>query len=276
MRTALCLHGYYGTVSTGDFESGFRGYEHLTTNVLSKGNVDVFIHNWQPEIQRNICKIYQPKSSTFEPQVDFKVVCKDNGIDQSYTDQGFPRSSTMYLNATFERILSFYYSRCQSLKLCFAYQKEHSFEYDWVITSRFDIGQRGGGQVNQLKFDPTLDPSFFYTAHWDQINVGYGDMWHYANSTNMQVYSRIYDQALLDFKPQSEYEKCLVGGWFDSNWYNLFDTSDPRQFTNELFKPQNEKSSKLMTFPRWRASDSHLHHKWFANKNGLYQLTKWI
>ena len=44
MKVALCLHGYFGTVSTGDYSTVYGGLDHLKERVFSKSdNVDVFV-----------------------------------------------------------------------------------------------------------------------------------------------------------------------------------------------------------------------------------------
>lgn len=174
----------------------------------------------------------------------------------------------MYKNATAERILSFYYSRCSSIKLAL---KE---EYDFILTTRFDISTRGGNEVKFIKFDPSTDREFLYTTDWNQKNVGYGDMWFYGSEEVMRKYSDIYNNALLDFQPFSKYEKVATSGWPDSNNFNINDFNDQRQFTNEIDKIN--KSENLMSFPKWRITDSHLHHKWFCMQNGLYDITRWL
>ena len=277
MRLALCLHGYFGTVSTGDYSTVYGGLDHLREQIYSKcNNVDVFVHCWQPQYESLVNKFYSPVVSRFEDQIDFDKVCVENGVSQEYIDEGFPRNQTMYNNATTSRILSFYYSRAQSLNLRKKYEKENNFTYDWVITTRFDIGQRGGSEVNQIRFDPNSESDYLYTTDWDQKNCGYGDMWFYGSSKIMDLYSSIYDKALDDFKPNSSYENCLTNGWFDSNLYNVYDFGDNRQFTNELDKEKSQRSKDLMVYPRWRMSDSHLHHKWFCKETGLYQKTRWV
>jgi hypothetical protein len=277
MRVALCLSGYFGTVSVGDYSTVYGGLDHLKDRIYSQcKNVDVFVHCWQPEHKKTVEDFYSPVSSIFEEQIDFEVVCKDNGIDQQYIDEGFPREKTMYKNAVASRILSFYYSRYKVLDLKREYEEENNFKYDWVVATRFDIGQRGGSEVNQIKFNPAYDKDALYTAHWNQMNVGYGDMWFYGSSDIMDLYSSIYNNALEDFKKTSDYEKCLTSGWFDSNAYNVFDHTDKAQFTNELEKPSSQRSTNLMKFPRWRTTDSHLHHKWFCKQTGLYEKTRWV
>tara|TARA_R110002012_G_scaffold319687_2_gene541023 strand:- start:148 stop:966 length:819 start_codon:yes stop_codon:yes gene_type:complete len=272
MKVALCLHGYFGTLSTGDFTTAAGGYEHIKERVLSKvDDVDVYVHCWQPEFEEQIRELYNPKESIFEEQINFDKVCEENGIEQTYIDDGFPREQTFYKNAIASRILSFYYSRCQSLKLAL------EGEYDWIITTRFDISQRGGPEVNRIRFFPNGEQGHLYTTYWNQANQGYGDMWFYGGRQVMKQYSNIYDFALKDFKPHSDYEAMVtMDGVPDSQLFNCYDTTDYRQFSNEFMKPEEQRSKTLMHFPRWRMSDSHLHHKWFCINNGLYDLTRWV
>ena len=268
-KIALCLHGYFGTLSTQDFTTSKIGFQHIKDTILSKHkNIDIYIHCWQPEYKEEILKLYNPKQSIFEKQIDFNKICLDNNIHQNYIDEYYPRSKTMYCNATAERILSFYYSRCQSIKLSFQHK------YDCIITTRFDISSRGGDQVKFIKFDSNLDMNYLYTSNWDQKNIGYADMWFYGSQEIMTTYSNIYDKALKDFSVLSQYEKTLTTAWPDSNFYNHDDFNDPRQLTNEI--DNKIKSKNLMFFPKWRLTDSHLHHKWFCINNNLYEKTKWI
>lgn len=268
MKVAVCLHGYFGTLSENNFTTSQDGLKHISESVLSKvDNVDFYVHCWQPEFKDEILNLYNPKASIFEDQIDFNSVCAENKIYQNYIDEHFPRKKTMYKNAIASRILSFYYSRCKSLELAL------KNDYDWILTTRFDISARGGSEVNRIRFLHNHDTGFLYTADWDQKNVGYGDMWFYGSPEIMKQYSQIYSSALTDFKPFSKYEKTLTNAWPDSNFYNVNDFNDQRQFTNEIDK--KEKSKNLMRFPKWRMTDSHLHHKWFCIQSGLYQKTRW-
>tara|TARA_Y100000310_G_C20533416_1_gene739650 strand:+ start:166 stop:981 length:816 start_codon:yes stop_codon:yes gene_type:complete len=271
VRVALCLHGYFGTISTGDMSTSAGGYEHIKERVLSKvDQCDVFIHTWQPEFESQIRELYSPVLLEAEKQIDFEPICKRNDISQEYIDEGFTRSSTIYKNAIASRILSFYYSRYRALQLC------KVGKYDWVITTRFDISQRGGDEVNKIRFFPNNPNDHLYTTYWDQMNSGYGDMWFYGSSEIMGRYSKIYKSALNDFKPKSEYEHMVTAGVPDSRYFNCYDFNDRHQFTNEVLKPQEQRSENLMKFPRWRMTDSHLHHKWFCTQNDLYEKTRWV
>lgn len=270
MRIALCLSGYFGTLSTNDFTTAYAGYEYLREHVLCHDNVDVFVHCWQPEFADTIDEMYHPVKTHIESQIDFKRLYPQ--IDQNYIDAGFHRGASIFNNATAERILSFYYSRCMAIHMALTHDP---LPY-WIIATRFDIGHRGGTQVNQLHFNPTLPNNSFYSAHWDQMNHGYGDMWWYGSPIIAGIYHGIFNSACLDFQPESSYEQWVTTGIPDSQYYNHKDFHDHRQFSNEILKPESQRCKELMYFPRWRMTDSHLHHKWFCMQRGLYKSTVWL
>jgi hypothetical protein len=50
MKIAVCLHGYFGTVSTGNMTTGYKSEEKIKT-FFGDRKVDYFIHCWQPELE---------------------------------------------------------------------------------------------------------------------------------------------------------------------------------------------------------------------------------
>ena len=79
MRVALCLHGYFD--SRMDHTSkGSDGYNHIKKNILDKADVDVYIHNWQPELEQSIRNLYNPVQAIFEQQIDFSETVNDLGL----------------------------------------------------------------------------------------------------------------------------------------------------------------------------------------------------
>ena len=79
MKVAVCLHGYFGTLSTSDFSTSKGGYEHIHKKIISKcDKVDFYVHCWQPEYENQIVEYYNPVSYKLEEQIDFKSVCIKN------------------------------------------------------------------------------------------------------------------------------------------------------------------------------------------------------
>ena len=70
MKIALCLHGLFN--STTDLTSnGYDGYQYIKEHILSKGDVDVYIHSWEVNMKDEIVKLYNTKACVLEEQKDF-------------------------------------------------------------------------------------------------------------------------------------------------------------------------------------------------------------
>lgn len=189
MRIALCLSGQLRFVEQGYYES-------IKPNILELGNVDVFIHTWNisPEqvgkpfinggghpmgepvkstIAADTQRLYQPSRMIVEPQIQFE--------SGKWADR-----TTWYKS---EYMLSMFYSIYAANELKKSYEQEHSFKYDWVIRSRFDITTPSG----KLPLH-SLNSSNLYipTGGFDTIN-GYLDSLAYSNSENMDIYSNTYN-----------------------------------------------------------------------------------
>ncbi len=277
MRIALCLHGYYN--NSTDLESGDNGFKYIKETLLDKYNVDVFIHSWEKDKEVYLKELYNPIYSTFENQIDFTEIMKENEISQEYFDEGFPRDHSPYAQCKISSTLSFLYSRQAALRLAFLFEEKKKFEYDVVITARFDLGQRDKfGKwrfyVSQMNFDPKLDMNFVYSAMWDQLNAGYADQWFFSNSKNMKILSKAYDEALKSFLPGSLYEHAITQDWPDSVIYDMSFTH-PNQFTNEIFK-QYKSILPLMKYPKWQCVNNHIFYKWFFIASKLYDKSRFV
>jgi hypothetical protein len=277
MRIALCLHGYFNNKQ--DSSSGDNGFKYLTDLLLEKYNVDVFFHSWELDKEVYLKELYKPVYYISEEQIDFKNIMKENNISQEYFDQDFDRKNSPYSSCKIESSLSFLYSRKKSLELAFMYEQKKKFTYDIIISARFDLGQRdkfGNWKhyVSQIKFEPTFNMNYIYSAMWDQINAGYADQWFYSNSENMKILSKAYDNALLDLQEGSVYENILTHGWPDSIEYDG-SFHDPRQFTNEKLKKWKS-TLPLMKYPLWQCVNNHLYYKWYFIKCELYNKSKFV
>jgi hypothetical protein len=138
MKIALCLSGRPSYLK--------KGYESLYDKILSKYNVDCFVHTWwdpgqenttayfapnlsygrkyiwEPDTLEFIQKKYNPKIFLNEPQLIFK-----------------PYSEVNYGMGSSHHIHSFMYSLYYSNQLKKFYEEKNSFKYDLVIRSRFDV-----------------------------------------------------------------------------------------------------------------------------------------
>ena len=185
MKIALCLHGLfssnYDKTSTGD-----NGVEYIKKHIMNKGDVDVYIHSWQPELELKLKEIYNPVSSKYEPQILFEEFIVEQELDRL---PGSPRPPFT--------VLSHFYSIQESFKLLY----EKNKHYDFVIKSRFDLGQ-----VNRNSSPHNVECINFHTnntnkkklnmAWWPDrwmLPEGPPDMWFYSSMEVMKPFSNIYD-----------------------------------------------------------------------------------
>lgn len=271
MRIALCLYGYFN--NREDENAGMKGYEYIKNTILKHGNVDVFVHSWDLKNRDLILDLYNPKHEEFEFQTNFVPVLKKNyGVDQELIDQGFDRNSTIYHQCTLQSSFSFFTSRSNSILLKMEVEQEEKFTYDVAIVARYDLGHRSrmhmGYNVSEMNFDPNADMNYIYSAMWQQLNAGYADQWFYSSSENINILRHFGTYGVVDFKVGSDYNKALNNGWFDSNTSN--------EFSNERMKPVEQRSKNLMKYPTWQMINNHLYHKWFFQKVGLYEVSKFV
>jgi hypothetical protein len=201
MKIALCLHGLFNS-STDNTSNGYDGYNHIKNHILSKGDVDVFVHSWQPEKEEEIIGLYKPKNYKFESQKDFSNLIQERGIN---TLTSFPRPP--------QNVLSHFYSISEVFKLLY----ETEEEYDIVIKSRFDLGRinrntSGPGNHNPypvqcINFITNIEKNKIYMANWNHFNMGPADMWFYGDYQLMKNFTELYNSLESEFYLNSDFHK---------------------------------------------------------------------
>ena len=276
MRIALALSGYFNNIA--DPNSGMNGFAYIKKILLDKYDVDCFIHSWEPENEFLFNELYKPVYATYESQIDFTNIMKEEGISQDYFDEDFNRNHSPVANCRIQSTLSFLHGRKKVLNLVSLYERKKKIQYDFVVCCRFDLGQRdkfGDWQfhVSQMNFEPEkigYGQEKIWSAYYDQLNQGLADQWFFMSSNDARILATVYDRALKYFQPGSEYERTVTEGWPDSNLYNCHDPNDQRQFTNEIFLSLDKKSKNLMKYEKWNCVNNHILYKYFMIEQGYW------
>lgn len=143
------------------------------------------------------------------------------------------------------------------------YSNEYNFSYDSIIIARFDLGTRGKTTpqkyyATDFNFIENSDMTNLHFAFWDQFNHGLPDHWFYGNSNVMQKVGDLYYDVIKYYQIDSDYVQNVTNGWFDSN------AND--EFSNEMFKSENEKTKNLVKWAKWHCIDNHKTYKWHLLK----------
>jgi len=191
MRVALCLSGLIGSkdgsysiVHSKDYKpiDCEIGFEHYKEHILSKNDVDVFVHTWSIDKKDAIMDLYKPKEVIFQKQVDFQI---------------------SHINKF--TVCSRWYSIMQSVNLKSLYETIHEFKYDCVMIGRFDVAW-----YTDVIFD-NFDMQYMWVSHYNdppnlqkgraeanRKNRGVGkevlDFWFFSNSDYINRLSTLYNR----------------------------------------------------------------------------------
>lgn len=187
-RIALCLHGLFDSVKDKS-SKGLDGFDYIQRHILSKGNVDVFVHSWSLNEKDLILDLYEPKNFLFEEQIDFVPLVKRLGLHKL---KRVPREPQF--------IFSHFYSISRVFNML------NLNDYDVIIKSRFDlsrINRASSGPHNRvnpfpvqcINFNPVIEPNKLYMANWNYFDVGPADMWFYGDANVMSNFRDLYDDA---------------------------------------------------------------------------------
>jgi hypothetical protein len=231
MKIALCLHGLFNS-NHDSTSSGFGGFEHIQKHILSKGDVDVFVHSWEVDKGDLINGMYNPKLAVYEPQIDFSELIDVRGLN---TLKGSPRSP--------QSVLSHLYSVTEALKLPF----QTNERYDVVVKARFDLGRinrntSGPGLGNPypvqcINFNPNIKADKIYMADWNHFHMGPADMWFYGSEQTMNHFKNLY---------QTLEEQMVIG-------------SDFHKFATQIEGNEGDLSNSIAFY------------KWWMIQNGLWE-----
>ena len=219
MKIALCLYGLVGGKTGKDGKGGCLDYKvawnHYKEHIIDKNDVDVFIHTWSTDFERELTDLYRPTKSVFERQIDFRgqinLNVRDIFIDRvrkykTYLRNTLTKNKILYYSYADRayRAYSRWYSNKRTIGLKREYEIANGFLYDWVIISRLDVAF-----FTDVIFD-RYDSDFFYASHWNgapdvnrgklhadrenhNVGVGFLDLWFFSNSKMMDMFSTLYD-----------------------------------------------------------------------------------
>lgn len=176
MKIALCLHGLYGGINDKKKRKILGSECHLIYyhELISKYDVDVFIHSWTLDKKDEIISKYKPLKYIIENQINF---------DNRKTIKIKKRGDHFYFTNM--------YSNFYSLQICNNLKKEYELEkkitYDCVIHSRFDLMIKIIDDLNKLDLNNIYFPKIMKNPHY------YVDYMFISNSENMDLFSDLYN-----------------------------------------------------------------------------------
>jgi hypothetical protein len=254
MKIALCLGNLAASGRQGLL--AYRlGYEHIYNEIISKYDVDIFLHSSEPNLTNELISLYNPKKYLIENNPDFSV--EYSNLNTNFCD--YPSQQTF----SYPNLYSMAYSRYIVGQLKKEYETENNLVYDWVIFCRYDLSV---GHIEKITFNPNIDNNFLYSAMFSQLNAGPQDQWFYSNSENMDIVFSLFKNLKNYFNDESELPIIASTNWIDSNISN--------RFSCELLLGDDLKSKVNEKIPLGAISNGHIIYKWHFYKNNFWNLNK--
>lgn len=182
-ESALCLSGIVGGTKgkdgKGEALDALVPFLHYRDHVLTKNDVDVFMHSWSVESEDELRRLYRPVVAQFEEQIRFSADFREH--------------------ITHSR----WYSQREALRLKRQHERERDQRYRMVMVGRFDLVWFTDVVLDEY------DATYFWASHWnhngsnklgpfDRTNRnakrGFLDLWFFSGSENMDRFGGLYDR----------------------------------------------------------------------------------
>ena len=176
MKIALCLYGLQGNLEDKS-GSGLKDSNILKIShnywyeyFLSRYDVDVYIHSWEPELEDKLIELYNPIKYKFEKQKVFEI---PKHIEGTHT-----RKQNHY---------SRWYSQFQCNKL----RKKSNIKYDYIMMSRFDMAWS-----KYIEFEKLKTGVLYYPGDYLQMNHRHKmqDLFHISQDKIMNKFCNLYNK----------------------------------------------------------------------------------
>tara|TARA_B100000212_G_scaffold230753_1_gene175394 strand:+ start:6301 stop:7344 length:1044 start_codon:yes stop_codon:yes gene_type:complete len=287
MRILLLLSGYTckrvpwgfgdkGTPEKNNMSDFFDGSNYLK-KLLINHEVKTICGLWNDIGLEEVNTIYNPEicisSSQEELQEKLKLIFGDYESKRIKKRDAWLKKKNIKNNLVSSsfRIASQLYSRQIVIKEAIEFINKTSYNPDIIILTRYDISCRGGAYIrNPVRISPSIykflnsENSFpkVILPLFNQLNAGMPDMWFYLNTKALYKMRFIYDEYInVITSKDSKYKKLLTEGWPFSEYFDLLDTNDIRQFSNILVT--NKKNYRLMQYHDWELPNIHAFLKYF-------------
>ena len=289
MKVLLLLSGYPGNInsvndtsnlkySQVDFEPFYKGLNYLR-NLLRNHETKVICSIWDNIGSEKVIKCYKPELLSSHNQKEFqndfnkkyKNLERNRVLDRANWFNSFNLKDELFVPTS--RYASQLFIRQEVCKTAVKFLKNSNFSPKLIIISRFDISTRGGLDVrNPIEISNNLEKLFsINTKHpfivipeFNQLNLGYPDMWFYLNKNTLLKMQKLYDVYINSiFEKDSLYMNYLTNGWPSSEFFDFKNKYDLRQFSNITLTSKN--ILKKMKYPSWESNNIHMYYKYFIS-----------
>ena len=172
----IILSGHVNRPQNFDLRPFWLGFIELQNKLPSSMNIqNILAHSWNPEFSELVELVYSPKILHAEKQDCFYDEFIGDIDPPDFFENGLERLNSTWKNVSIHSVIGNARSRARAISLM--NRLPASEMKDQVLITRWDIGQTGSSEVNQMVLDPSLPKENIYLAYYSEVDEGYADMW---------------------------------------------------------------------------------------------------
>lgn len=170
----LVLSGHLCRPQTADLRPFWRGFIELQRKLPTSRKVgQIVVHSWNPELAGLARAVYAPHAECHETQPCFYPEFVHRIDPPDRFELGLDRLNSTWKNVSLQSVLGNARSRAKAVQLMDKLPEQAG----QVLVTRWDLGQTGSAQVNQLVADAAMPASHLYLSYFSEVDEGYADMW---------------------------------------------------------------------------------------------------
>lgn len=207
----LLISGHIIRPQSADMRPFWAGFIELQKKLpIDKTVSKIAVHSWNPELASLAQLVYEPNVQRHDRQDLFYPEFMMMIDPPDLFEKNLNRLKSTWKNVSIQSVLGNARSRARSVALL----DELSSPRGQVLITRWDLGQTGSRQVNQLIFDTSLPENYLYLSYFSEIDEGYADMWLIASWNDARLFS-CFDQFVSEsLEGRNDYLSLFTGG----NW----------------------------------------------------------
>ncbi len=205
----LVLSGHLRRPQSADMRPFWRGFIELQKKLPAGKPVrQIVAHSWNPELAPLAHAVYAPQAERHEHQARFYPEFMRQIDPSDRFEQGLDRQTSTWKNVSIQSVLGNARGRARAVEL----MEELPSPQGQVLITRWDLGQTGGAQVNQLVADASLPEDYLYLSYFSEVDEGYADMWILAPWDDARKFGH-FDEFVIDsIAGRNCYLELFTGG----------------------------------------------------------------
>lgn len=205
----LVLSGHLLRPQSADLRPFWLGFIELQKKLPAGKPVrQIVAHSWNPDLAPLVRAVYAPQAERHEHQACFYPEFMWQITPPDRFEKGVDRLSSTWKNVSIQSVLGNVRSRARAVELI----DELPSPQGQVLITRWDLGQTGGAQVNQLVADAALPEDYLYLSYFSEVDEGYADMWVLAPWADARRFGGLDAFVLDSLAGRNRYLELFSGG----------------------------------------------------------------